>query len=172
MDSQDSVRGQLKELNRLYKEGSELYYATAAELGLSPSALMILYGLCHVGRPCTQKELCDTWYLKKQTLHSALLQLVRSGDVRLEPLPDHARVKLIVLTEKGKALCERTAVPFLAGEERAFARLAPEERKMLLELTRKHASFIREEARAMLENDCDGLGGCGDGCCRHAAGGS
>lgn len=77
----ESVSEQLMQLNRLYKEGNERYYETATKLKISSSGLMILYGLCHAGRPCTQKELCDTWYLKKQTLHSALNKLLKSGDI-------------------------------------------------------------------------------------------
>ena len=140
----ESVREQLMQLNRLYKEGNERYYETAAKLGISSSALMILYGLCHTGRPCTQKELCDTWYLKKQTLHSALNHLLKSGDICVHPSSENSRIKLLTLTEKGQALCEKSAIPFLQAEEQAFARLTPEERSTLLELTSKHTRYIRE----------------------------
>lgn len=138
------LREQLMQLNRLYKEGNERYYETAAQLGISSSALMILYGLCHAGRPCTQKELCDTWYLKKQTLHSALNHLLKSGDICVHPSSENSRMKLLMLTEKGQALCEKSAIPFLQAEEQAFARLTPEERRALLELTRKHTRYFRE----------------------------
>lgn len=140
----ESVHEQLMQLNRLYKEGNEIYYEIAAKLGISSSALMILYGLCHAGRPCTQKELCDTWYLKKQTLHSALNHLLKSGDICAYPSPENSRIKLLMLTEKGQALCEKSAIPFLKTEEQAFTQLTPEERSTLLELTRKHTRYIRE----------------------------
>lgn len=147
----DSVRRQLMQINQLYKEENERYYETAAKLGISGSALMILYGLCHAGQPCTQKELCDTWYMKKQTLHSALIQLLKSGDVCVAPSPENSRIKLIALTEKGETLCKKTAIPFLQAEERAFARLTPVERSTLLELTRKHTSYMQAEAKLLTD---------------------
>lgn len=148
----DEIQNQLAELNRLYQEGSDLYYKTASALGLSDSALMILYGLCRIGKPCTQKDLCDTFYLKKQTLHSALDKLLKMGIVVTEPSPGNTRMKLIVLTEVGRQLCERTAIPFLQGELAAFSRLSAEERDALVALTRKHKAYISEEASKLIEN--------------------
>lgn len=150
-----STQEQLKQLNTLYSEGHEFYYETSSALGLSGRTLMILYGLSHIERPCTQKELCETFYLKKQTLHSALNKLIESEDIKLEPMPNNSRRKLIILTEKGKALCKKTAIPFLQAELRAFERLSKEERKKLLELTQKHTSFIREEAHKLLKNNME-----------------
>lgn len=147
-----TIQNQLAELNRLYQEGSDLYYKTASALGLSDSALMILYGLCRIGKPCTQKELCEAFYLKKQTLHSALGNLLKMEIVITELSPGNARIKLIVLTEKGRQLCERTAIPFLQGELAAFSRLTAEERDALVALTRKHKAYILEEASKLMKN--------------------
>lgn len=148
----DTIQNQLAELNRLYQEGNDLYYKTASALGLSDSALMILYGLSRIGKPCTQKELCEAFYLKKQTLHSALGNLLKMGIVVTEPSPCSTRIKLIALTEKGRQLCERTAVPFLKGELVAFSRLSAEERDILVALTRKHKAYILEEASKLMKN--------------------
>ncbi|MBC2857122.1 MarR family transcriptional regulator [Cetobacterium sp. 2A] len=151
--SKESIREQLIKLNRLYKKGNDRYYETALKLGISNSALMIFYGLYYAGRSCTQKELCDTWHLKKQTLHSALNQLIKSGDVYTESLSKNSRIKSIVLTEKGRDLYEKSTVSFLQAEERAFERLTLEERNMLLELTTKHTSYIQEESEALMLKD-------------------
>lgn len=148
----DAIQNQLAQLNRLYQEGNDLYYKTASALGLSDSALMILYGLCRIGKPCTQKELCEAFYLKKQTLHSALGNLLKMGIVITELSPVNTRIKLIILTQKGKLLCERTAIPFLQGELAAFSRLSAEERNTLLTLTRKHKAYILEEASKLMNN--------------------
>ncbi len=147
----DDIKEQLDQLNRLYKEGNELYYATAARLNLAPSTLMILYGLSHTKKACTQKQLCDRWYLKKQTLNSALNNLIAEGCVVLEPSKESAREKLIILTGKGQELCARTAMPFLQAEQRAFAMLSSKERKTLLELTQKHINYIKEQAKMLVD---------------------
>lgn len=61
-----STKEQLKQLNTLHCKGHEFYYETSAALGLSGSILMILCGICHIEHPCTQKELCETFYLKNK----------------------------------------------------------------------------------------------------------
>ena len=51
-----------------------------------------------------KRIICNTLYLKKQTIHS----VIKSGDVYLEPSPENSKIKMIILTEKGKAIYEKT----------------------------------------------------------------
>lgn len=146
-----ATRQQLTQLNRLYKEIDDIYHNISSEMGISDSAMIILYGLRHAGRPCTQKELCETWYVKKQTVHSAINKLIQSGYVRMEPLPENPRIKLANLTEKGFEFSEKTVIPLLNAEQAAFDRLTTEEREMLLALTQKQVNFMHEEAKKLLE---------------------
>lgn len=90
---------------------------------------------------------------KKQTLHSALNKLIETGYVKLEPTSENSRRKLIILTEKGKALCKKIVLPFSHAELKAFERLSQKERTTLLELTKKPTRFIREEAHTLFKNN-------------------
>ncbi|WP_066719176.1 MarR family winged helix-turn-helix transcriptional regulator [Clostridium sp. Marseille-P299] len=159
-----SIRQQLMQLNRLYKESDEIYHDISASMGLSDSALIILYGLCHADHPCTQSELCEVWSIKKQTVRSAVHTLLRKGYVLLEPLPDNPHIKQIVLTEAGKDIMNQTAMPLIEAEEAAFGCLTTEERETLLALTQKQVSYFRNEAKNLLQRynmnkDCTSVGG-------------
>lgn len=147
-----SIRRQLMQLNCYYKETDEIYHDISAAMGFSDSAMMILYGLCHAGHPCTQSELCETWSFKKQTVRSALHTLIRDGYVVLEPLPDNPHIKQIVLTEAGREIMEKTAVPLIEAEEAAFGALTAKERETLLYLTEKQVRCLRKEADTLLKS--------------------
>lgn len=120
---------------------------------MSGTALDILCGINEIGRPCTQKELCEIWYLSKQTVCSCLKQLVIKGYVEAVPSKSNFREKLLTLTPSGRELCAVTAKRVRKAELAAFERLLPDERLTLIELTEKHIDCIDEEFKKILENE-------------------
>ena len=101
-------------------------------------------------RPLTQTELCNTLYLSKQTVNSALKSLEADGYIRLECASGNRRNKNIYLTEAGLALARRTVDNVFKMEERAFLRLSASERAAILSLGQKHLNLLREEAGRLL----------------------
>ena len=89
-----------------------------------------------------KRIICNTLYLKNQTIHS----VIYSGVVYLEPSPENSKIKMIILTEKIKAIYEKTAI-FLAAEERAFGRLTPQERTTLIKLTKKNSNYLKNNQK-------------------------
>lgn len=146
-----STRQQLIQLNRLYKESDEIYHDISAGMGLSDSSLMILYGICYADHPCTQSELSETWSMKKQTVRSALNSLLRQGYIYLEPLRENPHIKQIFLTEAGKNIAEKTAIPLINAERAAFEQLTVKEREILLELSQKQVDYMKKEADKLLQ---------------------
>ena len=69
--------------NGLQKESNQLYRLLSKHYGISDSECWILYVLREEGRPLTQTELCNTLYLSKQTVNSALKSLEADGYIRL-----------------------------------------------------------------------------------------
>ena len=94
--------------NGLQKESNQLYRLLSKHYGISDSECWILYVLREEGRPLTQTELCNTLYLSKQTVNSALKSLEADGYIRLECASGNRRSKNIHLTEAGLALAMRT----------------------------------------------------------------
>lgn len=130
-----------------------MYHPLAEKFGLSDATLDILCGINQLGRPCTQKELCDIWYLSKQTVNSCVKQLSAKGFVKTKPSPNSFREKLIAFTPAGEELCAKTAARVYAAECAAFAALSPEERQQLILLNKKHVDALEIEFDKILEDE-------------------
>ena len=50
----------------------------------------------------------------------------------------------IYLTDKGKAFCKKKILPVREAEDKAFSSLTEEERNALVEITKKHILFLKE----------------------------
>lgn len=102
------------------KRMNALYHKAAVRLGLSDSAMWVLYELTRREDGCTQGDLCRQCCFPKQTIHSTVAGFVRDGIATLEAA-DGRRGKKIVLTQKGWELAERTTQAIFSAEKRAFA---------------------------------------------------
>lgn len=130
-----------------------LYHPVAEKFGLSDATLDILCGIGWLGRPCTQKELCEIWYLSKQTVNSCTKQLSAKGLITAVPSPNNFREKLITLTPAGEELCRRTAARVYDRECAALAALSCEERRQLILLYQKYVDALESEFDKLLEED-------------------
>ena len=70
-----TTQDSLQRFNYLFGETDALYHELALKLGLSDSAMKILYVICDTGEPCLLREICRRSGLSKQTLNSALRKL-------------------------------------------------------------------------------------------------
>jgi len=140
-----SSREQLEALNRLYREVDAIYHDAAVSLGLSDSVFYILYALFDEDQSLTQNDLCKKWSLPKQTVNSAIRNLVREGHIRLENLPGTHNRKAICLTETGQQLVRDKILPIYTAECKALGRLSGDEFRTYLKLLSRHISYLREE---------------------------
>lgn len=138
-------------MNQCFKQMDDIFHAYAASHGLSDSAFWILYTLYESDTPYTQNDLCMTWYYPKQTIHSAVANLVKAGHVSLVPMPNRRNSKRIVLTASGRAYAQTHVGPLLAAEERAFAQLTKEERDAYLRLAKKHLALLSSAVDAVMQ---------------------
>lgn len=138
--AQDSL---VQAYNQTYKEMCDLYHEIAQNMGLSDSAFDVLYAMCELKDGCLQKDICDRSYLTKQTVHSAVRKLIGQEVLRTES--GKGRDMHLFLTEKGRALAERTVKPLMEQERTVFASMTPEEGQTLVRLTQKYVSLLREK---------------------------
>ncbi|WP_434311005.1 MarR family winged helix-turn-helix transcriptional regulator [Hominifimenecus sp. rT4P-3] len=141
MQTQDT-RKHLSEYNRIFKENDDLYRSAAKSLGLSDCAFWILYALREDKGELTQSALCESTYLPKQTINSALKKLEQDGCIELKEMRDR-RSKKVCLTPKGIQLAEKTVDRVIAAEQDAFAGLAAEEIERFLQLYRKYTALLK-----------------------------
>ena len=146
MNEQEVLTAFWKAENRLYNETNQLYHRLARHSGLSDCAFWLLYALRDEGGPMTQTQLSNLLCLSKQTVNSALKQMVEAGCLRLEAEDGNLKNKQVCLTELGAARLGPAIDDVFRLEERAAARLSAEELSTLLSLEEKLLDAFRAEA--------------------------
>lgn len=139
------ISNPLKEFNRIYKKTNEIYHDIALRLGLSDSAFDILYSISELGDGCLQKDICNATCIPKQTIHSSIRQMEKSGYLTLSS--GKGRSMHITLTDLGKNLLERTIYPVMQMEGEAFHCMTDEECQQMLGLFGKYIQALGDAAK-------------------------
>lgn len=136
-----SASNALKRFNYLSAEIGAAYHEMSFRLGLSDSAMQILYTICDCGQDgvCPLQVICRQTGIRKQTINSALRKLETEGILHLEPIG--AKGKNVCLTEAGKLLAENTAMRMIKAENEIWDSWQAEDVEAYLALTEK---FLRE----------------------------
>lgn len=146
----DKIQLELMQYNQLQKKLEDFYSNFAKICGLSDSVFWIIYSVLEQKEPYTQTELCNMWSFNKQTINTALKNLEAENIIHFESPEKKRKSKKIFLTDKGIAFAQRTVIPFMNIEKRAFAALDEEERKEFLRLTQKHLDSLHAELNKQL----------------------
>ena len=139
------ISNPLKEFNRIYKKTNEIYHDIALRLGLSDSAFDILYSISELGDGCLQKDICNATCIPKQTIHSSIRQMEKSGYLTLSS--GKGCSMHITLTDLGKNLLERTIYPVMQMEGEAFHCMTDEECQQMLALFGKYIQALGDAAK-------------------------
>lgn len=139
------ISNPLKEFNRIYKKTNEIYHDIALRLGLSDSAFDILYSISELGDGCLQKDICNATCIPKQTIHSSIRQMEKSGYLTLSS--GKGRSMHITLTDLGKNLLECTIYPVMQMEGEAFHCMTDEECQQMLALFGKYIQALGDAAK-------------------------
>lgn len=135
-----------KEFNHLYKEENDIYRDISQRIGACNSAVSILYDLCCLGEGCTQKDICDSSFLSKQTVNSSIRKLVDLGYIYLER--GKGRNMHIYLTDSGRTIIDEKIRPVIRMELDAFLSLG-DDAETLVRLFRQYLSEFRKKVDAM-----------------------
>ena len=140
-----------KSNDRIYNENTLLYHRLARACGLPDCAFWLLYTLRAEEAPMTQTQLSELLSLPRQTVNSALKNLVRAGYLRLEATDGNLKNKWVCLTETGDELLRRTVDLVFGVEDAAASHLTAEERTTLLALGQKLLDACRAETENFLQ---------------------
>ena len=135
---------QMGRFNRLIGQTQAVYHDAARRLGLSDSALEILYALHAEGGACPLREICRNSCIPKQTIGSALRKLEEQGAVTCTA---QGRRKLVSLTPEGRALAERTVGQLIAAENAVLDGWLEADTERYLALTEAFLIAMREKIR-------------------------
>lgn len=133
----------LKEFNNTCKQIHNLYHNIASKLKLSDSAFTIFYTIYEMGGSCLQRDICELFYISKQTVHSCIKKLEKENYIFYKNEKD----KNICLTEKGQEFVKQNIAPILEIEKSIFSEMTEQEGDMLLELTKKYLCCFKQKAR-------------------------
>ena len=134
---------ELRRFNYIVGGIDQLYHEAALKLGLSDSALRILYTICGEGKPCPISLICRLSGMSKQTVNSALRKLENDGIIQLDAVD--GRQKSASLTDKGIKLADATVSKIIAAENRIFGSWTERERTEYIRLTQKYLNEFRNE---------------------------
>lgn len=138
---------ELKRFNYLTSEIDAAYHAAARKLGLSDSAMLILYAVCANGGSCPLSDICRLSGTSKQTINSALRRLEAEGLLYLEA--SGGRKKQVCLTDAGQEKAKNTVARLIEIENELFGSWTPSERTTYLELTQRYLTSFQERIRKL-----------------------
>ena len=138
---------QLKRFNHLASEIEAAYHEAAQRLGLSDSAMQVLYTICNNGEQCLLSDICNLSGTSKQTINSALRKLEAEGIVYLETFS--GKKKIVCLTAKGKNLINNTVVRLIEIENDIFSSWAKSEQELYLELTQRYLTSFKDKIKEL-----------------------
>ena len=142
----DGMSKELRRFNYLMGEIDAAYHEAAMNLGLSDSAMRILYVLCGCGSfRGSLREVCLCSGLSKQTVNSALRKLEGEGLAFLEPIG--TKGKDVCLTDAGQALAEGTVARLIAVEDAILGSWPAEDVEKYLSLAEQYLTAFREKAK-------------------------
>ena len=113
-------------------------------LGLAPAQNAVLLVLWQEDG-LSQRELVDALNIRQATAAKTLERMERDGLIAREPHPNDARIKLIRLTDKARALEDEVTGIARSVNKAALATLSDPERALILEMLKK----IIEQQRAL-----------------------
>lgn len=137
----------VQRVNLLTSEIDAAYHDAALRLGLTDSALLILYAVCSRGESCMLSDIMRMSGVSKQTANSALRKLEADGIIYLES--SGGRRKNVCLTDNGKRLAERTVLPLIAIENEVFDSWSADERNTYLALMQRYLTDFKEKIKRL-----------------------
>ncbi|ANU45483.1 MarR family transcriptional regulator [Enterocloster clostridioformis] len=139
------INAQMQRFNLLMSEIDTAYHDAALKLGMSDSAMLVLYTLCSCGGECMLGDI--TSGASKQTINSALRKLESEGIVYLEVF--EGRKKKVYLTEKGRQLARDTVLRVIEAENEIFASWSDEEKSIYIDLTQRYLADFKEKVKEL-----------------------
>lgn len=107
----------------------------------------MLEAIYEAGDICPQKRISEETHYSKQTVNLVIKSFLEIGCVELREIPSDRRNKQIILTAKGRQLCERVVAPMLEAENRAVRGLSERQSELLAALFELYGESYCEELK-------------------------
>ncbi len=137
------INASIWRLNYMISETNSVYHKAAEILGLSDSALTVLYSLCSECGSCKLSSIYKLSGMPKQTVNSAVRKMEADKLLYLENTD--GKSKKVILTEAGKELAEKTALRLINAENRIAESWNEEDMELFIRLNQRYAADLRKE---------------------------
>lgn len=144
---QSPVSDRMKRLNLITSEIDAVYHEATLKLGLTDSAMIILYTMCLFDGSCQLSQIVGLSGLSKQTINSALRKLEDEGIVYLEA--GGGRKKRVCLTDMRRGVAQDTALRLIEIENEVFSEWPAEEQEIYIRLLQRFLTSLREKVRKL-----------------------
>lgn len=137
----------MEQLNKYYdiwQEYNYVYEEWAKAHGLSVNSLLVLCAVYDGGDACTQKKISQRWMIPKQTINMVFKDLEHRGFVKLIPLPEDKRNKVIQFTNAGKEYADTIISQLRKAELSAAEETGLERMKQLNENMALFVQFFKK----------------------------
>ncbi len=121
----DKTQKILNDANRSVIQYRGMYAKWCAMHGVGYNEMLVFYTIREFGY-CTQKQICESYLLPRQTIHNVISKMRAEGILRMSKENCVGREKAFVLTEKGRSYAEPVTVGLLSAEEQAIKILGEE----------------------------------------------
>ena len=126
-----------------------LYRRIYSHFGLSSCEMWIFYYLLLNENEMTQKDMSEQMAFPKQTINSAVSNLVKKGLLILNESQVNRKNKILHLTKEGKNIANQTARKLLEAECKATEKLGEEKTALYNQVRETYYELLKEE----FEND-------------------
>lgn len=138
---------EMKRFNYLIGEIEMVYHEIALKLGISDSAMIILYTVLDNGGACMLKDICHRSGLSKQTLNSSVRKLESEKLVCLRCVD--SKHKEIILTESGREFAKKTVARVIKAENQIFDSWDQSDVEKLLSCLSVFSADIGEKSKVL-----------------------
>lgn len=131
----------LQEINRNISRLRGIYDSWGRAHGISYHELLLLYQLRETGC-CSQKDLCDTYLLPKQTVHNIISRYFQKGYLSELPAMKRGREKFFRLSPAGLDYAETFLQPLTQWETASLEAFGPEQARQMVGLMRRYHEIL------------------------------
>ena len=120
-----------------------VYSLWAKENHVSYNRMLVLYTIREYG-VCTQKQVCDSYLLPRQTVNHVIAEMRREGLLAVDSARCRGKEKALVLTKDGEVYSEKLLYSLSRMEEQAAKQLGKERIQHMTELFMEYDQILED----------------------------
>lgn len=146
---------QTKAYARIRDNQMSIFENYARKHGMQSKSMLILMWIYYNPEGITQQQIAHKTYSTKQVVNATIKTFKDKGYLRFEDGAEDRRTKLLKLTDAGKAYAASVLDTLEQAEHEAMNELTPEERELLLQLSKKYTDALTKRIVKVSEAEAD-----------------